>query len=270
MTNLATVFKAESDRYEELKAVVLKANQAVYEWVSALDEIRSKKLFRVECPTWEEWCIKFLGKTANAIKQGRYYGKHRPEILDRLKKKRQLMAPKPAQEPPAAEPAPAQPAAADVKPPAAPAIPEDARAKIHTLAVLAKRLMSSDEDLGENEEFRFLTRQLLKLDEQLTQAALPGFAELPSAKARGTLKQVQEYCLERKLTAQDAEWFFNKCEGVGWKISNNAIKDWKAVVRQWQAAGIFPSLKGTNGGQINARSSYQGAAGARPDYSKGF
>lgn len=74
---------------------------------------------------------------------------------------------------------------------------------------------------------------------------LPGMicAESPRAKARGTLGEIENFCESVGLPTTDGTWFFNRCEGCGWKNGQNPIKDWKATVRAWHAAGYFPSQK---------------------------
>lgn len=47
------------------------------------------------------------------------------------------------------------------------------------------------------------------------------------------LKEVIEYCLERKNTV-NAEKFYNYYEANGWKVGKNPMKDWKAAVRTWE------------------------------------
>lgn len=64
-----------------------------------------------------------------------------------------------------------------------------------------------------------------------------------NGKARGTLDEVKAVCLLLHLTEQAAVYFFNKCEGNGWTNGGKPIKDWKATVRAWHAAGYFPEQK---------------------------
>lgn len=62
-------------------------------------------------------------------------------------------------------------------------------------------------------------------------------------KSKGSLEEVVAYCLGENLTSNDGEWFFNKCEGNGWKNAREPIRDWKATIRAWKAAGYMPSQK---------------------------
>lgn len=48
---------------------------------------------------------------------------------------------------------------------------------------------------------------------------------------------------ELGLPQSDAEFFFYKCEANGWTHSGKPLKDWKAHVRSWKAAGYMPSQK---------------------------
>lgn len=48
-----------------------------------------------------------------------------------------------------------------------------------------------------------------------------------------SVKQLTEYCLERKNTV-DPYRFFNHYESNGWKIGKASMKDWKAAVRSWE------------------------------------
>lgn len=57
-------------------------------------------------------------------------------------------------------------------------------------------------------------------------------------------EEVIAFCQAIDLPASDGEWFWNKCEGNGWKNAKSPIKDWKAVLRSWKTAGYLPSSKG--------------------------
>lgn len=50
-------------------------------------------------------------------------------------------------------------------------------------------------------------------------------------------------CREVRLPKTDAEWFFYKCEGCGWKNDGKPILDWRMTVRAWEKIKIFPSQK---------------------------
>lgn len=52
-------------------------------------------------------------------------------------------------------------------------------------------------------------------------------------KAKPTLDQVKEFCLQENL-AIDAEYYFNSQEAVGWVNKNGQkVKSWKASIKTW-------------------------------------
>ena len=48
-----------------------------------------------------------------------------------------------------------------------------------------------------------------------------------------TLEEVQAYCQERNNNV-DAQKWFDHYSSNGWKVGRNAMKDWKASVRNWE------------------------------------
>lgn len=48
-----------------------------------------------------------------------------------------------------------------------------------------------------------------------------------------TLEEVQAYCQERQ-NGVDAQRFIDYYTSNGWKVGKNAMKDWKAAVRNWE------------------------------------
>lgn len=48
-----------------------------------------------------------------------------------------------------------------------------------------------------------------------------------------TIEEIEVYCQERRNTVV-AEQFFNFYESKGWRVGNQAMKDWKAAVRTWE------------------------------------
>lgn len=87
------------------------------------------------------------------------------------------------------------------------------------------------------------------------------------AKQKATLEEVTEFCLALELPASDAEYFFNKCEGNGWRNGNKAIRDWKATIRSWKIARYLPSQKqqyGTKGNQQNSAGDLNAGRYSRP------
>lgn len=66
-------------------------------------------------------------------------------------------------------------------------------------------------------------------------------------RSKATVNEVMEFCVSEKLPSSDADWFFHKCEGNGWINGGKPIKDWKATIRSWRAAGYLPSQKNGTG-----------------------
>lgn len=84
--------------------------------------------------------------------------------------------------------------------------------------------------------FGQLQLELVAIDSQPTLAG----------KARGTLEEVKAFFAELKLPVNDAEYFFHKCEGNGWRVSDHKIKDWRSTVKAWVRMQIFPSQKASS------------------------
>ena len=61
--------------------------------------------------------------------------------------------------------------------------------------------------------------------------------------ARGTEEEFRGYAVERGLSASDGTWLFDKMLSTGWRNGGQPVRDWKAVVRTWQANDYFPSQK---------------------------
>jgi hypothetical protein len=85
-------------------------------------------------------------------------------------------------------------------------------------------------------------------------AELPGMPEQTKKLARGTREEVLAYCLQHGLTVNDAEWFFDKNEGCGWKIAGKPISNWQSVIRAWRWQYIFPSQKNPQTGRPQEKS----------------
>lgn len=70
-------------------------------------------------------------------------------------------------------------------------------------------------------------------------------------KKRCTEEESVKFCLSQSLTEDDGKWFFDKCEGNGWKNSGKPIVDWQATIRSWKRVKtIFPSQKNGNGQKV--------------------
>lgn len=80
-------------------------------------------------------------------------------------------------------------------------------------------------------------------------------SSLKSSRKKPTLLEIQTYCVQLKLTQQDAEWVFDKWEGSGWKNNGRAIADWKATIRSWHKISIFPSQRQNGNHKQNGRPS---------------
>jgi hypothetical protein len=63
------------------------------------------------------------------------------------------------------------------------------------------------------------------------------------SKSRGTLEEMKSFACELGLPETDGEAMFYKWEGNGWKNGAASVKDWKATLRSWKAAGYLPSQK---------------------------
>lgn len=70
-----------------------------------------------------------------------------------------------------------------------------------------------------------------------------GSAEGKISKARGTSEECKTFAVGINLPESDGEWFFDKCEGCGWKNDGKPIVDWKATFRAWKRLNLPPSLK---------------------------
>ena len=89
---------------------------------------------------------------------------------------------------------------------------------------------------------------------------LTGEPEKQVSKARALdLAEVQAFVASEGLPVSDADYFWNKCEGNGWKNGGNSIKDWRATVRSWKAASYLPSQKARTQNAINNSNSQQHA-----------
>lgn len=65
----------------------------------------------------------------------------------------------------------------------------------------------------------------------------------PRTKSICTLDEAVAFVVELGLPASDGEACFHKWEGNGWTNGGKKIKDWKATIRSWNAAGYLPSQK---------------------------
>lgn len=81
-----------------------------------------------------------------------------------------------------------------------------------------------------------------------------------------SLEEMTAFASELKLPGSDAEYLFWKWTDSDWKNGNRPIKDWKATVRSWKAAGYLPSQKsGFNPRQVPDNSRAQKKEGRAPE-----
>lgn len=93
--------------------------------------------------------------------------------------------------------------------------------------------------------------------------ALEAGAPSKQSKARGSVAECVAYAREKELPDSDGQWFFDKAEGSGWRNGGEPIKDWKATMRSWKGAGIFPSQKNKTYGNGNHSKTSGGAHSQR-------
>lgn len=77
-------------------------------------------------------------------------------------------------------------------------------------------------------------------DDQPALLPLPAKPD-PKKKARGTLEEFQAFAKSIDLPPADGESMYWKFEASDWKNGRNSVKDWRATMRQWKAAGYHPS-----------------------------
>lgn len=68
-------------------------------------------------------------------------------------------------------------------------------------------------------------------------------SNIKNKKEKPTIDEVRIFCAEIGLLETDGEATFWKWEGNGWTNGSKPIKDWKATIRSWKAAGHMPSQK---------------------------
>jgi hypothetical protein len=56
-------------------------------------------------------------------------------------------------------------------------------------------------------------------------------------------QEIVNFVKSINLPASDGEWFWNKCEGNGWKNDGKPIVNWKATIRSWVRIGCMASQK---------------------------
>ncbi|WP_309387489.1 hypothetical protein [Cerasicoccus frondis] len=87
----------------------------------------------------------------------------------------------------------------------------------------------------------------------------PRAAAGKASKARASLPEIKEFCDEQGIPEADAEYLYHHWTGNGWMNGGKKIKDWKATIRAWEAAGYMPSQKQ---GTRQAKGAAEGGGGS--------
>lgn len=95
------------------------------------------------------------------------------------------------------------------------------------------------------EMIQHLERRIVALEAQTPRRPAP------TPKARPTLGEVQIYCAKAGISPGDAEWFWNKMEGCGWKNAGKAVLSWQRTLIAWKLAGYLASQR-QNSGNVHA------------------
>jgi uncharacterized protein YdaU (DUF1376 family) len=65
----------------------------------------------------------------------------------------------------------------------------------------------------------------------------------PSRSKPGSVEDVKLFCAKSGISENDANWFWQKCEGNGWTNGGKPIKNWQMTLTAWKTAGYLPSQK---------------------------
>ena len=60
------------------------------------------------------------------------------------------------------------------------------------------------------------------------------------SKARGSVEEIETYCVEQGLPAGQGQLLVDKWEGSGWKVGGNSMKCWRSTIRNWKSRGYLP------------------------------
>lgn len=63
------------------------------------------------------------------------------------------------------------------------------------------------------------------------------------SKRKANYEEIRAYCVQLGFPDSDSEYLFNHWEGNGWINGKSPIRDWKATIRAWKAAGHLPSQR---------------------------
>lgn len=92
------------------------------------------------------------------------------------------------------------------------------------------------------------SRKQEQTEENATSENKPKQTETKRSKnfVKPTLEEVTNYCLERKNSI-DPQNFLDFYESKGWKVGNQAMKDWKACIRTWEQRAKGDGLSAVRG-----------------------
>jgi len=164
-----------------------------------------------------------------------------------------LPAPKP-------DPLPEQsetPPVTEPKDPNLPPLPADWRTLILTHWRHVEHLCNrQDLTFDTMKEVMVVASEARKLHE-LAQSVLPGMEAVAGGKKifkRPTLEEVHAFAKQTgNICSDDAESFWYKMEGQGWKVNGKPIESWMRVLTYWNRVGYLPSQqqKGQQYGKTN-------------------
>tara|TARA_R110000796_G_scaffold76685_3_gene171430 strand:+ start:640 stop:1428 length:789 start_codon:yes stop_codon:yes gene_type:complete len=60
------------------------------------------------------------------------------------------------------------------------------------------------------------------------------------SKAKGSVEEIETYCVEQGLPAGQGQLLVDKWEGSGWKVGGNSMKCWRSTIRNWKSRGYLP------------------------------
>ena len=99
-------------------------------------------------------------------------------------------------------------------------------------STVEKNNSTDNQPLSENRKQK--TENILPPDNNKLLSSPKGDNKPPVKKfKKPTIEEIQAYCQERKNDVS-AERFFNFYESKGWRVGNQAMKDWMAAVRTWE------------------------------------
>lgn len=64
-----------------------------------------------------------------------------------------------------------------------------------------------------------------------------------------SLEQVRLFCTKAGISMADADWFWNKMEGCGWRNGGKPVVSWEKTLTAWKLAGYLASMRQNRNGQ---------------------